>query len=718
MSASLPPDGPPTGTTSSTKTERHISLDGLPIASLTVDRMFRDSLIALFLLGVCALPMVWFVDFERASRAIFVCQVLSLLIGSAFGLALQMSSARVASNIASACVLASVCLGLQGGPLSAAWPLLALVPMLLLGLQYGRRGVVFSTFALITAGCFWTLTQGRIADASSSSSLPILLAHVVGRSLVIGLSGFVIEHLLAIVRERETFLINVFRDIDIGVSVFDVDDSGELRVAALNPRIYQLLGLPQKRLLGKKHHELLQDGQLQATEPMLRRAVSTGKPQHNEDRVRSVDKHQRLLFTAVPQRDQEQQAVTRLVVSGTDITVLKAAERKLQMQAEVLANVADAVIAVDGSFRVVYVNRAAERIFSVQSKTCLGQPLEEITGLEFLQQLKQHAGQTKSSQSGTFVDPNGRELALDFSVSTQPDEDGDGPQYIAVIRDVRDRRSLEMQLLRAQKTDALGRMAGGIAHDFNNMLVVISGNAELLAESLPPDHDGQADLREIKEAAHRAAALVRQLLAFSKRQTGLPRSTNPNQVLRDIAQILRRMLRDEIELELKLADSLWSVIIDVAQLEQVMVQLLVNARDAIPKTGKVTVTTRNVELGPEAEQHELTPGRYVELTVKDTGIGMSAETMLHLFEPFFSTKASSRAVGLGLSVCYGIIRQHRGVITAQSKPGEGTTFVIWLPEESTRPKDDRAIPQGSVSDEFRRLRPSTLDSGANKNHVK
>ncbi len=684
---------------------RRRSLDGLPIASMSVDRLFRNSLLALLALGACALPLALLHPFALVSRSVFVAQTVVVSVAALVALLVLIRSARLASLVVSIGVLASVCLGLQGGPLSSSWAMLAVVPMLLLGLQFGRRGVAFCTFVVILARCFWSLKSGRIADAAAPSPLPILIVHTILRSLVILLAGIVIDHLLAIVRERESFLIDVFRDIDIGVSVFDVDEKGVLRIAALNPRIHQLLGLPRGPVLGKKHDELLSGGHLQATEPMLQRAVSTGEPQHNEDRVRSGDKHQRLLFTAVPQRDKDQH-VKRLVVSGTDITQLKEAERKLQMQAQVLANVADAVIAVNPNFRVTYFNRAAARLFVAKDKQILGEPLEEMTGAEFVREMRRLVGETPSTQSGTFVDGVGRELALDFSVSTQRDEDDNSvAQYLVVIRDVRERRSLEAQLLRAQKTDALGRMAGGIAHDFNNMLVVISGNAELLAESLPSEHEGQADLREIKDAAQRAATLVRQLLAFSRRQTGTPRATNLNQVLRDIHQILRRLLRDEIELEFKLSETLWSVVIDVAQLEQVMVQLLLNSRDAIPKAGKITISTRNVELGPEAERHGLSKGPYVELRISDTGIGMSAETMLHLFEPFFSTKSSSRAVGLGLSVCYGIIRQHRGVITAESKPGEGSSFVIWLPEENHKPREEKTIPSGSVSDEFRRMQP-------------
>ena len=165
-------------------------------------------------------------------------------------------------------------------------------------------------------------------------------------------------------------------------------------------------------------------------------------------------------------------------------------------------------------------------------------------------------------------------------------------------------------------------------------------------------------------------------------------------------------MRDDIELRLDLEEPLWTVVVDVGQLEQVLVQLLVNAKDAIPEIGQVKVTTRNVLVGPEGARNNLSPGRYVEVRIEDTGIGMSTETMRRLFEPFFSTKSSNRAIGLGLSMCYGIVRQYRGAITAESLPGKGSVLILWLPEENHKAADENPQPMGSISDEFRRLRNS------------
>jgi PAS domain S-box-containing protein len=679
--------------------ERSHSIDGLPIASFTVDRLFRQSLLLLLLLGVIGLAASLFHPLANTARHVFLAQLVVMVVAVLVALLVQHRSAKYASMIASAGLLASVSLSFQGGPLSDSWQFLAVVPMLLLGLQFGRRGVFLSTTVMIVAGSYTSLRSGLMGDEVHNISSTMLLLRVIGRVVVVALGGLVVDRLLAIVREREAFLIDVFRDIDIGVSVFDVDDKGDLRVAALNPRVYQLLGLPPEPLLGKRHREVLSGFHLQATEPTLNKALATGEPQHNEDRVRSGDQHQRLLITAVPQRGKDHR-VRRLVVSGTDITLLKDAERKLRFQAEVLSNIADAVIAVNPAFRITYLNPAAERLFRVESREFLGQALESMTGSGFLREFQRRVGKTLSVESGTFLGRDGQELPLEFSASTQVDEDGQIAQHLVVIRDIRERRQLESQLVRAQKTEALGRLAGGIAHDFNNMLVVITGNAELLAEALPSDHVGQADLKEIKQAADRAAGLVRQLLTFSRRHHSAPRHSDLNQVLRDIFHILQRMVRDEVKLSLQLDDGLWPIEIDVGQLEQVMVQLLLNARDAIPHEGQIVISTSNVVLGQEGVRHSLEPGEYVEIRVSDSGIGMSAETMKRLFEPFFSTKASSGSVGLGLSVCYGIIRQYHGAITAESKPGQGSIFVIWLPRAAPPATGKSAKYAESLSDEF------------------
>jgi len=248
-------------------------------------------------------------------------------------------------------------------------------------------------------------------------------------------------------------------------------------------------------------------------------------------------------------------------------------------------------------------------------------------------------------------------------------------------RDVTERRSLERQLLQAQKMEAVGRLAAGIAHDFNNVLTAIFGYVDLLLDGLPTLSPLRPDIEEIRTAAERAAGLTRQLLAFSRKQVRQMRTLDLNELLTDIHKLLRRLLREDIDMVTKLDPRLGAVRADSGQLEQVVVNLAVNARDAMPGGGRLTIETRNAELD-EAYTREhvpVRPGRYVMFALSDTGTGMSPETMAHLFEPFFTTKEAGKGTGLGLATVYGIVTQSGGYVWCYSELGHGTTFKMYLP---------------------------------------
>jgi signal transduction histidine kinase/ActR/RegA family two-component response regulator len=243
-----------------------------------------------------------------------------------------------------------------------------------------------------------------------------------------------------------------------------------------------------------------------------------------------------------------------------------------------------------------------------------------------------------------------------------------------------ERRVLEDQLRQSQKMEAVGRLAGGVAHDFNNLLGVILGHSERLLQEC--ERDGGAErVEQIREAAQRAAALTRQLLAFSRKQVFEPRVLDLNHVLLDHARLLARLLGEDVLLEIEPAPGLGSVEADPTQVEQVIMNLAVNARDAMPRGGRLTIRTANwdADAAFARSHHPLAPGRYVRLDVIDTGFGMDETTLAHLFQPFFTTKPKGRGTGLGLATAYGIVKQSRGFIFAESRPGEGATFSIFLP---------------------------------------
>lgn len=229
--------------------------------------------------------------------------------------------------------------------------------------------------------------------------------------------------------------------------------------------------------------------------------------------------------------------------------------------------------------------------------------------------------------------------------------------------------------------ESVGRLAGGVAHDFNNILTVISGYTEIVLNAIQDDSHIHADLMQVKKAAERAASVTRQLLAFSRKQVLRPQVLNLNRVLLDCAKMLQRLIGEDIELVTKPADTLWPVYADISQLEQIMMNLLVNARDAMPLGGQVIVQTSNitVDKGLSERHADLLPGVYVCLTVSDTGKGMDAATLHHLFEPFFTTKPFGKGTGLGLATVHGIVKQSGGSILVDSEIGKGTTFKIYLP---------------------------------------
>ena len=263
-----------------------------------------------------------------------------------------------------------------------------------------------------------------------------------------------------------------------------------------------------------------------------------------------------------------------------------------------------------------------------------------------------------------------------------------------------ERRHLENQFRQSQKMEAMGRLAGGVAHDFNNLLTAIKGYSEFVIDSLEHGDRRRRDVEEIAKAADRAAALTQRLLAFSRHQVLAPRVIDPNNVIAGMEKLLRRLIGAHIELRVELLPQTVAIKVDPGQLEQVLMNLAVNARDAMPRGGVLTIETSLAEFDERvaAARAELPPGRYVMIAVTDTGSGMSAATRARLFEPFFTTKEQGRGTGLGLATVYGIVRQSGGVIWVYSEPGKGASFKVYLPrvESEIEPVSAAAAPAGSL----------------------
>jgi nitrogen-specific signal transduction histidine kinase len=243
------------------------------------------------------------------------------------------------------------------------------------------------------------------------------------------------------------------------------------------------------------------------------------------------------------------------------------------------------------------------------------------------------------------------------------------------------KQQLEDQLRQSQKMEALGRLAGGVAHDFNNLLTVIKGHSELITDRMPPADPVLMSGQQIRKAADRAATLTRQMLAFSRKQALQPKVLNVNAVVEDIGKLLKRLIPEDIEVVFRAEESLGRVKADASQLEQVLLNLTINARDAMPQGGKLTIETHNVTVDAELARTRpsVEPGDYVKLAVIDTGTGMDAETKAHIFEPFFTTKEPGKGTGLGLATVYGVVKQTGGFLWVDTETGVGSKFEIYLP---------------------------------------
>jgi len=283
---------------------------------------------------------------------------------------------------------------------------------------------------------------------------------------------------------------------------------------------------------------------------------------------------------------------------------------------------------------------------------------------------------------------NGTPITVRLSGGAVINARGETEGFEMIAEDVTERRAFEEQLRQSQKMEAIGRLAGGVAHDFNNLLTVIKGYAELLTDGCAEGDPRRGELEEIRKAADRAGALTRQLLAFSRQQVLAPKTLNLNQVVHSMEGLLRRLLGESIELSTALSKDVGQLRADPGQLEQVLMNLAINARDAMPRGGRLTISTANAEIDElYAREHPtIAPGRYVQLAVSDTGTGMDVETQAHIFEPFFTTKEMGKGTGLGLSTVYGIVKQSGGDIWVYSEVGVGTTFKVYLPRVDAPPE--------------------------------
>jgi len=368
----------------------------------------------------------------------------------------------------------------------------------------------------------------------------------------------------------------------------------------------------------------------------------------------------------------------------------------------------DAIITIDAAGRITEFNPAAEQMLGYGRTEALGRELAELIippafRARHKEGLARYLATGEARVLGrrielTAIRRDGSEFPVELAIARVP---GGGPVlFTGFMRDLSERRKAEDALLRSeeqlrasQKMEAVGRLAGGVAHDFNNLLTVIQGHSELLLTRLHDDDPIRKEIEEIRKAGDRAAGLTRQLLAFSRRQVLQARVLDLNEVVVDMEKMLRRLIGEDIDLITRPGPGIAHVKADPGQLEQVIMNLAVNARDAMPEGGRLIIETADATLDEEfCRTHPPThPGRYVMLALIDTGIGMSPEILSHVFEPFFTTKERGKGTGLGLATVYGIVKQSEGYVWVESAPGGGSSFRIYLPpvDEPTQTTEPR-----------------------------
>jgi PAS domain S-box-containing protein len=394
------------------------------------------------------------------------------------------------------------------------------------------------------------------------------------------------------------------------------------------------------------------------------------------------------------------------LISGEDITERKRMENFLkesESRLRLIHNTAfDAIVIADSQGRVAECNPAAEKIFGYDRGEMDGVPLLDLMPEKYRKAhsegFRRFVETGVSRIHGKVLELEGRKKngeVFPVELTVNSFRLGDKVFLSSTIRDITERRKadeekeiIRLQLHQAQKMDAIGRLAGGIAHDFNNILTTIRGNAELTMELVGRFEEAQANLREIILSVAHAAKLTRQLLIFSRGHSFELRPLNLNTTVEGVLSMLKRLLGEDIEIQTNLAEELWCVRADEGSLEQVLLNLAVNARDAMPGGGRLSITTENVPPGkmPGPGAGQRGPLGSVCLTVRDTGTGISKDVIQRIFEPFFTTKEKGKGTGLGLSVVYGIVKQHGGWIDVASAPGKGCVFRVFLPAVDEEPE--------------------------------
>ena len=482
-----------------------------------------------------------------------------------------------------------------------------------------------------------------------------------------------------------------------GDGILVVDHDG--RIILSNRRFTQMWRVPQSMMREKDDIKLREYVMSQLVDPQAyleRINVLYGKREESTDIL--VFKDGRVFERYSAPLLISGQDVGR-VWSFRDITAYREAQRRLerseQKYRDLVENAGSIILRWDSSGAITFINDYGQRFLGYSQEDLLGKPIvgtivpsRDSAGRDLEQMIEGIAGDPEeySYNENENITKDGRSVWVSWSNKPVYDEAGQLAGVLSIGTDITERKRLEQQLFQAQKMEAVGQLAGGIAHDFNNMLMVINGYCELLIDDMDEANDLRRDIEQIKGTASRAAALTRQLLAFGRRHVAQPKVVQLSQLLADSREMIEKMVGAGVRIRMQTPDDSLRIYADPIQIEQVILNLAANARDAMPEGGELTIETSKIRIeNPDSGERYMVPvGTYVLCSVRDTGSGMSAETLEHIFEPFFTTKVAGKGTGLGLSTVYGIVKQNDGFIFAQSEPGAGSCFTLYFPLVSER----------------------------------
>lgn len=477
----------------------------------------------------------------------------------------------------------------------------------------------------------------------------------------------------------------IFHTANIGIAIGDRNASA----AESNQAYQQMLGYTAEELRGMTIRDYThpEDVELNIA---LHKELIEGKREFYRMEKRYICKDKRLIWGNLTVSLVRCAAGEPLfgVAMVEDITKRKKAEQSLRESEErfrdLVENAKDIIYTHDLTGRYTSINRAGEEIIGYSLEEVLNLSFADVVAPEQIEFARQRLndkinGVEQAAYELEIVRKDRRRLTVE--VNTRLIYENDEPIGVqGIARDITARKNLEEQLRQAQKLEAVGRLAGGIAHDFNNMLTVITSYSDLLLRNLDSADVNRQKVEEIKRAGERSATLTQQLLAFSRRQIMQPQIVDLNRIVSDMSIMLERLIGEDVQLVARLGADLRAVKVDIGQISQVVMNLAVNARDAMPAGGRLTIETKNLTISAIDNNGSLAPGRYVALFIGDTGIGMSDDIQAHIFEPFFTTKPVGKGTGLGLATVYGIVKQSGGSIAVESKLGRGTIFKIYLPQ--------------------------------------